>query len=107
MASGDLGRAAPAANTLTTVYTMPAGKVGTLNVLAVNRANAAVSARVAITHAAVPADEDWIEYDALLSGKGAILERFGLIVGAGENIIVWSDGAAVSWRVNGFEGAQV
>ncbi|KNY13599.1 hypothetical protein AKG11_28075 [Shinella sp. SUS2] len=107
MASGDLGRAAPAAETLTTVYTVPNGKVATFNVLAVNRANASVSARVAITRAAVPADEDWVEYDALLSGKGAILERFGLIGGAGEKIIVWADGAAVTWRVNGFEGAQV
>lgn len=107
MASGDLGRAAPAADTLTTLYTVPINKVATFNVLAVNRANSAVSLRVAISLTAVPDDKDWVEYDALLSGKGAILERFGLIAGAGERIIVWSDGAAVSWRVNGFEGAQV
>lgn len=107
MASGDLGRAAPAANTQTTIYTVPPGKIVTFNVLAVNRGDTATSVRVAITRDAAPTNQDWVEYDALLPGKGSVLERFGLMAGPTEKVIVWADNANVSWRINGVEGAQV
>lgn len=107
MAGGDLGKAAPAANTLTTVYTVPPGKMVSFNVLAVNRGDTATSVRLAITRDAAPVNQDWIEYDALLPGKGAVLERFGIMAGPTEKVIVWADTANVTWRVNGAEGAQV
>lgn len=107
MASGKLGSAAPAADTLTTVYTVPAGLVTTLNVLALNRGDGRAKVRVAIAPGDVPADTDWVEYDALLGGVGSVLERFGLVAGGGERLVVWSNSASVTFRVNGFEEAAV
>jgi hypothetical protein len=105
MASGKLGSAAPAAETLTTVYTVPSGTVTTLNVLAVNKGTGRARVRIAISPDGSPAGEDWVEYDAILAASGSVLERFGLVAGAAECVVVWASTADVAFRVNGHEGA--
>lgn len=106
MASGKLGSAAPAADTDTTVYTVPSATVATVNVSVVNRGADAATVRVAITSAASPAAADWVEYDAPVPGAGGVLERTALVAGAGEKIIVRANTANCTVRVHGFEGAS-
>tara|TARA_R110000772_G_scaffold62506_1_gene140460 strand:- start:748 stop:1062 length:315 start_codon:yes stop_codon:yes gene_type:complete len=101
--SGKLGSAALVADTNTTVYTVPANTVSTLNIALVNRGDDPAKVRVAITDAANPGDADWIEYDAEIPAAGGVLERTALVAGAGEKIIIYSDVGGISARVHGFE----
>ncbi|WP_178860851.1 hypothetical protein [Thiomicrorhabdus cannonii] len=104
MASGKLGSAALAADTYTTVYTVPAGKAATINIALVNRGADTALVRVALTNEAVtPLDEDFIEYDAKLPIDGGILERTAVVASAGEKIMVMASTASVTVRVHGFE----
>ncbi|WP_207953565.1 hypothetical protein [Vreelandella lionensis] len=104
--SGKLGSAALAADTTTTVYTVPASTVATLNIALVNRGPDPAKVRVAVTDDAAPSDADWIEYNATIPANGGVLERTALVVGTGENIIIRSDTGTVSARVYGFEEAE-
>ena len=104
MASGRLGSAARSAESYTTVYSVPANKAATLNVLAVNRGAAATRLRVAITtQSSTPLDADYIEYDAELAGGGGIFERTALVAGDGEKVMVRASTGDVSVRIHGFE----
>lgn len=102
MASGKLGAADLAANTDTTLYAVPAEKVATVTVSFCNRAAAAVKVRLAASATGVPAAADYLEYDATVPANG-VLERTGIVLGAGENLIARADVAAVTVRVHGFE----
>ena len=103
MASGNLGSAALAANADTLLYTVPAGKVTTLNINCCNRDSAAsAKVRIAIGVGANPANADYIEYDAPVLGNG-VLERSGIVCGAGEKVWVRADTPNVSTRIHGFE----
>ncbi|MBB4287963.1 hypothetical protein [Roseospira goensis] len=104
MASGRLGAAALAADTTTTVYTVPADTVATVNIGVVNRgADAAATVQVAITPgAAAPAAADWIEGPVTLP-PGGVLERSGVVCGPGERVHVRADTDACVVRVHGFE----
>lgn len=104
MASGKLGTANLAAGADTTVYTVPASTVATINIRVANRNAAAAKVRVAIGTGASPDAADYIDYDILLAANG-ILEDTGIVCGAGEKIWVRSDVANVSVRVHGFEEA--
>lgn len=104
--SGKLGSAALAADTTTTVYTVPASTVVTLNIALVNRGGDPAKVRVAITDSVNPGDADWIEYDATIPGPGGVMERTALVAGAGENIIIHSDVGTISARIHGFEEAE-
>lgn len=102
MASGKLGISAPSANTNTVVYTVPAGKVATLNITATNRGEQAAGLNVALSTSASPVDAEWIEYGVAVPAKG-VLERTGLVCGEGEKVMVSCTSANFSVRVNGFE----
>lgn len=101
--SGRLGSAAPAADTDTTLYTVPSGKVATINVSAVNRGAEDAKVRIGVTIAATPDDADWIEYDAVIPANGGVLERTAIVVGSGETVMVRDDKGAISYRCHGFE----
>jgi hypothetical protein len=103
MASGVLGRVSLASTTLTTVYTVPAGNVSYLNVNIANRTGASAFVRVALAQtAASPLDAEYIEYETNLSGNG-VLERSGLVLGAGWSVVAYSDKANVSVMAYGIE----
>lgn len=107
MASGKLGAATIPASAYTTVYTVPADTVATINLSLVNRGGSPATIRVAVSDELVtPLDADFIEYDSVLPGAGGILERTALVAGAGEKVMVYSDVATVSARVHGFEEAE-
>jgi Fe-S cluster assembly scaffold protein SufB len=107
MASGKLGAAAIPAAAYTTVYTVPASTVSSINVALVNRGSDPASVRVAITTETVaPLDADFIEFDAVIPENGGILERTALVAGAGERVMIYTDVATLSARVHGFEEAE-
>ena len=103
MASGVLGRVSLASTTNTTIYTVPAGTVAYANVNLANRPSASAAVRVAVAQtAAAPLDSEYIEYDTDISGNG-VLERTGLVLGAGYSIVAYSDKADVSVMAYGVE----
>ena len=102
MAPGTLGQAAPVAATLTTVYTVPATKVGTFNVSITNQTGFAIPVRLAIAGTATPTTSEYIEYDSIIPGNG-VLERGGIVANAAENVVVYASVAGLSVSVYGYE----
>lgn len=102
MASGVLGRVSLASTTNTVIYTVPAGTTAYVNVNLANRTSASAAVRVAVAVSATPQDSEYIEYDTDISGNG-VLERTGLVLGAGYSIITYSDKADVSVMAYGVE----
>ncbi len=103
-ASGKFGSANLIANTDADLYACPAATTATVNITLCNRnASDATSVRISIG-AAVPAAEDYIEYDVSVPANG-VLVRTQEVVGAGEHIVVRSSLGSVSARVSGFEEA--
>ena len=100
--SGKLGAVVPAANTDTTVYTVPVDKVASINVTIVNRGNTSAIVNLAIAAGATPANADFIEFGVEIPLNG-ILERTGLVASAGELVVVRASTADCSVRVHGFE----
>ena len=103
MATGILGQSAPSAATNTTVYTVPAGKVGIFSINIVNRNTAVATVRIGISATGTPGTTEWIEYGAQLLANGGVLERTGLVAQAAKNVVVYSDVADTSVTVYGYE----
>ena len=100
---GILGKADLVKDTDTKLYTVPASSVVTANVALCNRNNFPVNVRVAVTSAAAPAAADYLEWEVTLGiGRAGVLERTGIVVGAGENIFVRASAGSVSARAMGF-----
>lgn len=102
MASGLLGAANPAAATDTTLYTVPAGKLSTVNVSITNRGSGLAKVRLALAATASPTTSEWLEYDVPLPANG-VLERTGIVMEAGKLLVVYTDVATVSCNAFGFE----
>lgn len=103
MASGKFWSGTLPANNDQDTGAVEAGKTRSVGINLVNRdASAAAKVRIAIGGAAAPENGDYIEYDTSLPPNG-VLERSGLVVGAGERVILRADTANVTGRVHGFE----
>lgn len=103
MPSGILGKAAPAVNSNVTVYTVPAGKLATVNLSLCNRSpDARAIVRIALASTATPTTAEYIMYDVELSPNG-FLERTGVVMQAGVRVVVYSSTANVSAVVYGME----
>lgn len=102
MASGLLGSADLSAATNTTLYTVPATKTASFSVNFCNRNDTAVTIRLAIGTSATPANADWVLYDVIVQGDGA-LERAGLVLDAGKLVVVYASAANVSVQAYGYE----
>jgi hypothetical protein len=72
-----------------------------ISVNILNIGNQACGVRLALTDNPIPAASDWMEYDTELMGKG-VLEREGIMIGAGERLVAWSNTDLVSINVFGF-----
>lgn len=108
MASGRLGKALLAAITDTKLYTVPNGTVTTATLTLCNTSAAPVAVRVAVATAAAPTPADFIEYDVVLGVVGApggssVIERTGIVLSAGESVVVRAGAAGVAARLHGFE----
>ncbi len=102
MASGKLGGADLAAETNTTLYTVPALTTASFSVNFANRNTVSVNIRLAIGTSATPAATDWVIYDVVLAGNGS-LERTGLVLGASNLVVVYSSATNVTATVYGYE----
>jgi len=101
--SGNLGTANLVAATNTTIHTAIAGKITTLNVNICNRGAVAVLVRLATSATGVPTLAEYIEYDVSIPAHG-VLERTGVVMEAGRNLVAYSNLATVSVVAYGFEG---
>lgn len=104
MASGILGQAAPSATTNTIVYTVPATTYTVANVNIANRGASSITVRLALASSASPTNSEYIEYDAIVPAKG-VLERTGIVLQAGKNIVVYASTNESSVSVYGIEQA--
>ena len=103
MATGRLGANDIPATTDTTVYTCPASTFAVVTVSLCNRnATTARDIRIAVATSGTPSDAEYIEYDASLLAKG-VLERTGLVLAAGQRIVVRASATDVSAVVYGIE----
>ena len=103
MATGRLGIAnLSAGGDGTSVYTVPSGQFAVVSVNVCNRSNQAVAIRIAAASLDIPAAGEYLEYDTELLGRG-VLERTGIIIGAGQKIVVRTSGANVNAVVFGIE----
>jgi hypothetical protein len=102
MASGTLAQSSPAAATNTTVYTVPAGTVGSISICACNRTYTEVRVNIAIAALATPTDAEYIEFNTSIPPYG-VLERTGLVVSSNKRIVVFVSTADVSINIYGYE----
>ena len=103
MASGRLGTPADLdAATLTTVYTVPADNFAVASINILNRGASAASVRLALAATDTPTNAEYIEFDVSVPAK-AVLERTGLVLAAGQKLVVFSDVTSVSVVAYGIE----
>lgn len=104
MANGILGRQAVSGSTNTTVYTVPSATFSVVTINICNRSTSPRTVRVAISDSGTPVDADYIEFDLQIVANG-VLERTGIVLDAGKNIVVYADSAGCSAIVYGLETA--
>jgi len=104
MASGKLGANDVSATTNTTVYTCPADTYAVVAVNICNRGASSANVRIAVADTDTPGNAEYIEYDTQVFAKN-VLERTGLVLAAGQKIVVYSSAASISAVVVGIETA--
>jgi len=102
MATGKLGANDLAAAANTVVYTVPANTFAVVTLSVCNRNATNVAIRVAVSDAATPTNAEFIEHDAELLANG-VLERTGIVMNAGQNLVVRSNTINVSAVAFGIE----
>jgi len=104
MAYGRLAKSNPIADTITTVYTCPAGFFSVITVSLLNYTDSATTFKLSVveTANASPIVSDFLEYDTVLSSKN-IIERSGIVLGAGQKIVVSSPTSGCIINVYGIE----
>jgi hypothetical protein len=106
MATGRLGTADLTAATDTTVYTCPVDTFSVVTVSVCNRGTATAAVRVALSASGTPSSAEFLEFDAEILAKN-VLERTGIVLDAGKNIVVRSNAASCSVVVMGIETSTI
>lgn len=104
MASGRLAKANPNADTITTVYTCPASYYAVITVALLNYTDSSTTFKLSILESgnSSPVVSDYLEYDCVLSSKN-VIERSGLVLSAGQKVVVSSPTSGVIVNVYGIE----
>jgi hypothetical protein len=103
MASGTLGQASLAANTNTTVYTVPGATTATVNISVVNTNSATpVSFELAVAATSTPAASEYLLKSLVLDPQQSF-EKTGVVISTGKLVVVRSTAANVSVNVYGYE----
>lgn len=100
-----LGQSEPAATTDTTLYTVPSSTQAVCSTLSVcNRATGDATFRVRIKiNNAADADQQYVCYDAPITAKDTLLLTFGVTLGAGDVVRVYSSNADTAFQLFGSE----
>lgn len=102
--NGSLGKAMTVAGNFATPYTVPATvDFATVNLNLCNKGTTEAKVRIALTSAATPNAQDYIEYDAVIAANGGVLERTCQLMDTNEKVMVYADSANVAIRVSGLE----
>jgi hypothetical protein len=102
MATGLIQQTNIASTALTSIYSgVPAGKTATVNILLCNLTNSAATVSIALTPttSAGPTDAQWIEKQTVL-GAYEVMERGGIVLGAGNYIYAKCDSTPAGATVN-------
>lgn len=103
--SGILGQAAPGANVLTDIYTVPLLTVATMRVIVTNRDINAALFRVAVSKDGDPiADEHYVAFDKRIEGSDTG-STIGFAVSSGDIVRVESNTGNLSFTATGEERA--
>jgi hypothetical protein len=102
MATGKLGTVDLAAETLTTIYTVPATKIASFTISLCNRMGVPVNVRIAESTSETPALSEYIEYDVYVPAQG-VLERTGRVLGESATVVAYASATGVSININGYE----
>jgi hypothetical protein len=104
MASGRLAKSNPVADTITTIYTCPAGFYSVVTIALLNYTDSATTFKLSVVESAnaTPVVSDYLEYDTVLSSKN-VIERTGLVLGAGQKLVISSPTSGCIVNVYGIE----
>lgn len=102
MATGRLAAEDLSAGTNTTAYTTPADTYTVASVSIMNRGTQPTVINLAIADLDTPTAGEYLEFETELLPKN-VLERTGLVLGAGQKIVVRSSQANVSCVAFGIE----
>lgn len=102
-----LGQVNPSANTLTTLYTVPAETSTVVSTIAVcNQAENATAFRLAVrVNGEAITTKQYINYDTPLPGNDTITLTIGMTLAAGDVLSVYTGAATVSFNAFGSEVA--
>jgi len=92
------------ATTNTTVYTVPSDTFAIVTINITNRSAATRDIRIGLAASGTPSAGEWIEYDTELVSNGT-LERSGVVLQAGKNVVAYANSTDVSVMVYGIETA--
>lgn len=100
-----LGQSAPAATTLTTLYTVPAATSAVVSsIIVANRSGAAITVRLAIRPAgAAIANQHYLAYDASVPANDSIPFKLGITLATTDVVSVYASDANSSWSAFGTE----
>jgi hypothetical protein len=88
------------------LYTVPAATRTVVNIAATNTGNDPAQIKIHV-HASGDAAADSTVIEVLTLDFGAVLERTGLVLDAGDQVSVWSDQATVNFHAFGVESAVI
>lgn len=100
-----LGQSAPAATTLTTLYTVPSATDTVVSTIAIcNQAGTSATYRIAIRPAGASiANEHYIVYGATVAASDSVLLTLGITLDATDVISVYASSSTMSFSAFGSE----
>lgn len=99
-----LGQSAPAATTLTTLYTVPASAQAVISTLSICNLGASATYRVAVRPAgAAIANQHYLVFDASVNANDSVLLTLGISLAATDVVSVFASNESVAFSLFGSE----